>query len=136
MNAMATLNQPGIADPETGKVTFGWELIIDLYDCDQEKISTEAHIQRYARELCDVIEMKAYGEPMTPYFGENCEHTKGYSLLQFIETSSITGHFSEGTGAAYINIFSCKPYDVKLAEEFTQNFFGAARITSRFLVRD
>ncbi|MFW6255955.1 MAG: S-adenosylmethionine decarboxylase [Candidatus Sumerlaeota bacterium] len=118
------------------KVTFGWELIIDLYDCDQKRISTAEDIQNYARQLCDVIEMKAYGEPQTPYFGENNEHTKGYSLLQFIETSSITGHFSEGTGAAYINIFSCKPYSVEKAEAFTQEYFGAKRINSRFLVRD
>ena len=117
------------------KVNFGWELIVDLYECDPTAISSEEAIRCYARELCDVIDMKAYGEPMTPYFGENQEHTKGYSLLQFIETSSITGHFSEGTGAAYINIFSCKPYDYELAEQFTQKFFGAKRIHSRYIIR-
>jgi S-adenosylmethionine/arginine decarboxylase-like enzyme len=101
-----------------------------------DAISSAEKIQTYAKELCKVIDMIAYGEPQTPYFGENCEHTKGYSLLQFIETSSITGHFSEGTGAAYINIFSCKPYDEKLAKEFTTEFFGAKRVNSRYLVRD
>jgi CRISPR type III-B/RAMP module RAMP protein Cmr1 len=79
--------------------------------------------------------MKAYGEPMTPYFGLNNEHTKGYSLLQFIETSSISGHFSEFTRAAYINIFSCKAYDMEKAEKFTKDFFGAKRLNSRFIVR-
>ena len=117
-------------------VTFGWELIMDLYECDQETISSEEAIKRYARELCDVIDMKAYGEPLTPYFGESQEHTKGYSLLQFIETSSIVGHFSEGTGSVYINIFSCKNYDIEKAENFTKDYFGAKRVHSRYLVRD
>ena len=119
-----------------GPYSFGWELILDLYECDQASISTEGFIKRYARQICEVIDMKPYGEPMTPYFGEKQEHTKGYSLLQFIETSSITGHFSEKTGAAYINIFSCKKYDLEKAEKFTKDFFGAKRINSRFIVRD
>ena len=115
---------------------FGWELIMDLYECDPNRISSEESIKRYAQEMCHVIEMIPYGEPMTPYFGEKQEHTKGYSLLQFIETSSITGHFSENTGAVYINIFSCKPYDMEKAEEFTKVFFKAKRINSRFIIRE
>lgn len=118
------------------QIAFGWELVLDLYECDDETISSEEEIQRFARELCGVLDMKAYGGPLTPYFGENQEHTKGYSLLQFIETSSITGHFSESTGAAYINIFSCREYDFKKVQEFTQAFFGAKRIQSRRLVRE
>ena len=118
------------------KAAFGWELILDLYDCDLETISSGEDIRRFARELCNVIGMKAYGEPQTPYFGENQEHTKGYSLLQFIETSAIVGHFSEFTGAVYINIFSCKQYDIEQAETFTKEFFGAQRVHSRVIIRE
>ncbi|MHC4873870.1 MAG: S-adenosylmethionine decarboxylase family protein [Planctomycetota bacterium] len=117
------------------EITFGWELVLDLYNCDITAISTAESIQKYAKELCKLIDMIPYGEAQTPYFGENCEHTKGYSLLQFIETSSITGHFSEGTGSAYINIFSCKEYDAGLAEKFTKEYFGAEKAISRFLTR-
>ena len=120
----------------TSKAAFGWELIMDLYECNRDTISNEKEISRFARELCDIIDMKPYGDPQTPYFGENQEDTKGYSLIQFIETSSIVGHFSESTGAAYINIFSCKEYDVELAENFTNEFFGAERIHSRFIIRE
>lgn len=123
------------AVPET-KVDFGWELIIDMYDCNPKTISNEEDIRRFAGELCEVIDMKPYGEPLTPYFGENQEHTKGYSLVQFIETSSIVGHFSDATCSAYINIFSCKPYDYIKAEEFSKEFFGAKRLHSRFIVRE
>ena len=115
---------------------FGWELIMDLYECDRRLISSEESIKKYARELCLVIEMKPYGDPMTPYFGENLDHTKGFSLLQFVETSSITGHFSEKTASAYINIFSCKEYDVDTAESFTKNFFKAKRVNSRYIIRN
>jgi len=125
-----------IKSAQAPKVIFGWELIMDLYGCNQHTISSKKEIGRFARELCDVIDMKPYGDPQTPYFGENQEHTKGHSLLQFIETSSIIGHFSEKTGAAYINIFSCKEYDIELAEKFTKEFFGAEDVRSRFIIRD
>ena len=124
-----------ISNKTENATLFGWELIMDLYECNQESISSESIIRRYAKELCKIIDMKPYGEPMTPYFGEKQEHTKGFSLMQFIETSSITGHFSENTGAAYINIFSCKQYDFELAEEFSKEFFGAMSLTSRYIIR-
>ncbi len=118
------------------KQTFGWELIMDLYDCNRDTISNEDSIRRFARELCNVIDMNPYGETQVPYFGENQEHTKGYSLVQLIETSSIVGHFSESTGTAYINIFSCKEYDIEVAEVFTKQFFEAQSVYSRFIIRE
>jgi S-adenosylmethionine/arginine decarboxylase-like enzyme len=121
---------------EQSQTLFGWELIMDLYECDRGLISSEESIKKYAHELCFVIGMKPYGDPMTPYFGENLDHTKGFSLVQFIETSSITGHFSEKTASAYINIFSCKEYDVDTAENFTKNFFKAKRVNSRYIIRN
>ncbi|HNX25977.1 MAG TPA: S-adenosylmethionine decarboxylase [Phycisphaerae bacterium] len=121
--------------PVGRNVVFGWELVLDLYDCDPAIMSSEKELRRFTLELCKVINMTPYGEPWTPYFGENCEHTKGYSLLQFIETSSITGHFSEGTKTAYINIFTCKAFDEKKAEEFTVKFFKARTHVSRFMTR-
>ena len=134
-----TTNTAEIKNNETlpiPSVTFGWELVLDLYDCNRDTISDERSIKNFAGKLCQVIDMKPYGEPLTPYFGENKEHTKGYSLLQFIETSSIVGHFSESTGSVYLHIFSCKEYDISEAENFAREYFGAQRVRSRFIVRE
>jgi len=136
MSINAIQIESNISTAPSPGTTFGWELVLDLYECDKGMISDEAAIKRFARELCEVIDMKPYGEPLTPYFGENQEHTKGYSLLQFIETSSIVGHFSENTGAVYLNIFSCKKYDIEKAESFAQDYFRAERVHSRFIVRE
>ena len=114
---------------------FGYELIMDLYDCDQESISSSKSLQKYVNRLCKLIKMKKYGKTLLPYFGENKAFTKGYSLVQLIETSSITGHFSEYWKTAYINIFSCKKYNQALAKKFTQQFFSAKRMRARFLIR-
>ncbi len=117
------------------KNDYGMELVLDLYGCDPQIIRSEAALRRYVDELCNLIRMEKYGDCYLPYFGLKNEHTAGYSLLQFIETSSITGHFSEGKNAAYINIFSCREFDPEKATAFTKEFFKARRVEKRLYVR-
>ncbi|MFH2138702.1 MAG: S-adenosylmethionine decarboxylase [Candidatus Omnitrophota bacterium] len=118
-----------------GKKIFGYELVMDLFECDADVITSKKKLKEYVDKLCKLIEMKQYGKTLLPYFGEKEEFTKGYSLVQLIETSSITGHFSDYWGTAYLNIFSCKEYDQELAKKFTKEFFKAKRVKTRFLVR-
>ncbi|MFH1063409.1 MAG: S-adenosylmethionine decarboxylase [Candidatus Omnitrophota bacterium] len=114
---------------------FGYELILNLEECDKNVISSSKKLKQYVDELCALIKMEKYGKTLLPYFGERAAYTKGYSLVQLIETSSIVGHFSDFWGTAYINIFSCKAYDANLAKKFTKDFFEAKRMKTRFLTR-
>lgn len=118
-----------------GKKIFGYELIINLVDCSLTVLESEKKLKEYVDSLCRLIEMKKFGKTILKYFGENKDFTKGYSLVQLIETSSIVGHFSEKWLTAYINIFSCQKYDHKVARKFSQEFFQAKRATSRLLIR-
>ena len=116
---------------------YGQELILNLYDCNLEKISSGDEIKKYIIELCDnVIHMKRYGEALIPHFGHENPITSGYSMVQLIETSSVTGHFSEYKKSAYINIFSCVWYDPEKTAEFTQKFFEAKRVEKTLLKRE
>ncbi len=117
------------------KKIYGYELIMDLYECSKDIIASKSKLQEYVDELCKLIKMKKYGKTIISYFGESKEYTKGYSLVQLIETSSITGHFSEKWKTAYINIFSCQKYNHIKAKNFTHTFFKAKKIHSRFIIR-
>jgi len=117
------------------KNIYGYELVMNLCECDRSVISSRKKLQEYVDKLCKLIKMKKYGKTLLPYFGEKAAYTKGYSLVQLIETSSITGHFSDLWGRAYINIFSCKKYNHLLAKKFTQSFFKAKNLKSKFLIR-
>ena len=48
-------------------------------------------------------------------------------MTQLIETSLISGHFANDSNRAYLDIFSCKPYNPKIVEEFSKDFVGARR---------
>ena len=117
------------------KKIFGYELVMNLYQCDKEIITSKKKLQEYIDTLCKLIKMKKYGKTLLPYFGEKAAYTKGYSLVQLIETSSVTGHFSDFWSTAYINIFSCKKYDKDLAKKFTKQFFKAKKTKTKFLIR-
>jgi len=114
---------------------YGIELILDLYDCDRRIIRSRKRLENFINNLCALIKMKKYGKPSISHFGLNNPHTAGFSLVQFIETSSITGHFSELWNSAYINIFSCKQFDPDKAANFSKKFFGAKKMKKRVIVR-
>jgi len=114
---------------------YGYELTLDLFECDLRILSSKKKLQTYVTQLCKLIKMKKYGKTLLPYFGEKEPYTKGYSLVQLIETSSITGHFSDFWKTAYINIFSCRKFSDKKALAFTKKFFRAKRVKSRLLIR-
>ncbi len=116
---------------------FGQELILNLYGCDSKKISSREEIHKFAVTLCDdVIKMKRYGKALIPHFGHDNPITSGYSLVQLIETSSVTAHFSELKKSVYLNIFSCAWFDAKKTEAFCKKFFGAKRMVSHLIKRE
>ncbi len=117
------------------KGDYGMELVLDLYDCDPQVIRSRRKLKEFVDKLCDILKMQKYGKCYLPYFGLKAEHTPGYSLLQFIETSSITGHFAEKTNSAYLNIFSCKEFDPIEATKFCKKFFKAKRVKKRLYTR-
>ncbi len=114
---------------------YGMEVILDLYDCNPKTIRSGKAIRDFAVKMCKVLDMKRYGKALTPHFGHDDPKTSGYSLLQFIETSSITGHFSEDLNRAYINVFSCRMFDAARAISFTKKYFRAKRAVVRKHVR-
>ncbi|MGH3727270.1 MAG: S-adenosylmethionine decarboxylase family protein [Micromonosporaceae bacterium] len=114
---------------------FGVELVLDLYGCDPGTIRSRESLTDYVRRMCQLLRMNPYGEPWAERFGLNEAKTAGYTVVQLIETSSITGHFSEERNAAYLNIFSCREFDVADAVTFSREFFAAESVTHRVLVR-
>jgi hypothetical protein len=77
--------------------------------------------------------MKAYGPPRIVMFGAGDK--KGYTLVQLIETSNITCRFSEDTGAAYLDVFSCKAFPRHVALEIFDKYFHPQSKRVRFFHR-
>jgi S-adenosylmethionine/arginine decarboxylase-like enzyme len=106
-----------------------WGLLtsLDLEGCNPDTIRDPEAIRRYVVELCKLIDMKRFGDTHVVHFGED-ERVAGYSMFQLIETSCISAHFANDSNTSYIDIFSCKSYDPKVASEFTKNFFQGGKM--------
>jgi S-adenosylmethionine/arginine decarboxylase-like enzyme len=107
---------------------------IDIYQCNPETIRSADKIRQFVIELCDLIEMKRFQDTIVVDFGED-ERVAGFSMAQLIETSLISGHFANLTNTAYIDVFSCKPYDPDVVAEFAQAFFGGKRAITHVNLR-
>lgn len=116
------------------KQLWGMAGSVDIYGCNPETIRSAEKIKQFVKELCDLIEMKRFGETMVVHFGEE-ERVAGFSMVQLIETSLISAHFANLTDAVYLDVFSCKPYDIKLVEEFSMRFFEGDSCTTQMKYR-
>lgn len=124
---LAHLEPPGAHEP------WGFHLLLDLGGCRLEAIRSADTIRSFVGELVDAIGMTAYGEPLLAHFAEHKPEAAGWSLVQLIETSSITGHFCDLSGDAYLDVFSCQTFDPDSAVRVVKQWFQPKRI-SRSLV--
>lgn len=101
---------------------WGYHLIIDACGCNNNCKSGDA-LTAWVQELVELIDMVAYGKPMVEHFAKHDPLKAGYTLVQMIETSAITAHFVDLNGGAYIDIFSCKPFNVRTVMEHFVEYF-------------
>lgn len=107
---------------------------LDLHKCNPDFIRDAEKIKEFVVKLCELIEMKRFGECLVVNFGED-ERVAGYSMTQLIETSLISGHFANQTNNVYLDIFSCKYYDPEEAAKFSRDFFEAEDYTLNYILR-
>lgn len=113
--------------------SWGKECIIDAYDCDIELIKSADNIKAFLLCVVKDIDMIAYGDPVMVHFGS--DEKLGWTAIQTIETSNITGHFAEDINMAFINVFSCKDFDSTIVENLVKRFFGSNNIKKTVVVR-
>ncbi len=125
---------------EKEMANYGCELILDLHECNPQYFTRE-RINEYFTELCKAIDMQKcevhfwddVGVPLE--FQQTNPKTKGTSAVCFILTSTITIHTLDELQTCYVNIFSCKEFDSKIATEITRHTFFGIIVSSSFIVR-
>lgn len=113
---------------------WGYHLMLDCANCNAN-VSNKDMIATFAKVLVKEIDMQAFGDPIVEFMLQG-DPKQGYSLVQLITTSSITGHFMDFDRTAYIDIFSCKEFDLNVAEKVVKNFFEPKKMRVNFITRD
>jgi S-adenosylmethionine/arginine decarboxylase-like enzyme len=112
---------------------WGQMLSIDLGKCDYSLLTNPKKLEEFSEKLCKEIKMVPHGKPMIDRFGYG--KLEGYSMLQFIKTSTITVHLDEFGRRAFVDIFTCKKFDYEKAKKFCKNFFKAKTMKSKSWMR-
>ena len=119
---------------------YGFELLLDLHGCNAD-LFNRAYIDQYFTDLCELIGMEKCEVHFWDDVGvpeedrQTLPHTKGTSAVCFILTSSIVIHTLDILQSVYVNIFSCRPFDPNVAEEFTRIHFAAESSRKTFVER-
>jgi S-adenosylmethionine decarboxylase len=113
---------------------WGIQAGIDIHNCDPHLVRDAAAIKEFVIQLCRLIGMRRFGEPVIVHFGEN-EKVAGYSMTQLIETSLISAHFANQTNNVYLDIFSCKFYEPETAAQFAKKFFKGSDYNIHVVLR-
>ena len=98
-----------------GNEMWGLSTCVDLYNCNHKKFADE--IEKYVIELCDLIDMRRFGECKVVHF---CDDPKveGFSMTK--GSKHLFSHFANKTMSAYLDIFSCS--DQRVVEAFSKEF--------------
>jgi S-adenosylmethionine/arginine decarboxylase-like enzyme len=113
--------------------SWGYLLSLDMARCIPNTIRQDVIIRAFTQTLVREIDMIAFGPPQVVWFGSG--NKGGYTLVQLIETSSITGHFCEETNDAYLDVFSCKPFAPETVKRVVAEYFNPEAIRMTFLER-
>lgn len=114
--------------------TWGKHSALDCQACDIESIKSAENIEAFTKALVKRIDMVAFGEPQIVHFGSG--NKTGYTLVQLIETSNICAHFCDDTGDVYLDVFSCKEFNVRDVIDVFNEYFKPKKILWLDFLRD
>ena len=122
---------------------WGYHATFDAHDLDHNAATSAEIIKDFLRTLVDKIDMIAFGDPIVVHFGEG--NKAGWTGVQLISTSNLIGHWCDGEvdedgktiapSDCYFDIFSCKPFDIKIAEQHFREYFKPQRIRVNYITR-
>ena len=114
---------------------WGKHLVIDAKACKLDRAKDPEYIKHFIKELVRMIEMVPYGEPQLVHFAEGTD-LAGWTVIQLIETSNITGHFLDLNGDLYLDVFSCKDFEEQRVIDLLEQFFSPDEIKHQIIMRD
>ena len=120
----------------TKRRVFGYELLLDCYNCKPKTCGDLAHCYSYLDKLVDFIDMKKQ-EPPTIFRTDRKSFPDKAGLSGWVPLveSSIVIHTLSKKNFISIDVYSCKEYDCKKVVAFTKKYFKPKKIEQQFIER-
>ena len=114
---------------------WGYHLTLDCHDCDRINIKNVQCVKDFISDLMERIDMKPIGESRVEYTAAEFPDKAGLTAVQIIVTSTIVAHFIDSTGDLYLDVFSCKQFDIETVVNTVDEYFKPTNTRVNFLTR-
>ncbi len=107
---------------ENGAAQF--ELVMDIYDCEYDKISSSPAVARWAGfEFPRATGLRTVGKADAPDFGHAKKKTAGPSVVQLLEGGSNISHYSVNWLMLVVNVVAKKEFNLGKAIRQAMRYF-------------
>ncbi len=104
---------------------FGPHLTIDARGCNKEKITNMNFIYEFLNNFPEAIGMQKMSLPAVVPWKDEWAETPGISGFVMITTSHISIHTFPEDDYVFIDVFSCRPFDVEKTKNLILEMFEA-----------
>ena len=107
------------------KQTYGYgpHLMLDLSDCNPTILDNLEACFKLLSELPEKIGMTKITQPYVFRYSAPVPEDEGITGVTIIAESHISLHTYPRKSFAFVDIFSCKPFDVEMAKDHIVQFF-------------
>lgn len=102
---------------------YGPHLMMDLDDCDPVILDDLDACFKLLNTLPDKIGMTRITQPYVFRYAGPVREDEGITGVTIIAESHISLHTYPRKGYAFVDLFSCKPFDVEEARDYIVQFF-------------
>jgi S-adenosylmethionine decarboxylase len=115
---------------------FGYELLLDLYDCKEGVCDDLAVCYRFLDEIVNYLGMEKQAPPNI-FFTDAMRFPDkaGLSGWAPLVESSVVIHTLSLKNFISIDIYCCKKFDIAQAKSFVRRFFSPKRMDEQFILR-
>ena len=114
---------------------FGQHLTIDASSCDGEKLTDQSYIYDILDSLPAKLNMHKMSLPHVVKWLDPGAKVPGISGFVMIAESHISVHTFPEKDYVFIDVFSCKSFDVEMALKLLVRAFGAKKYTKNVVMR-
>lgn len=133
---MQTLTKQKAEQPLKGSTAFGFELLLDLYDCKPGACDDLALCYKFLDDIVAYLGMEKQAPPSIFFTDATRFPDKaGLSGWAPLVESSIVIHTLTPKNYISIDIYCCKEFDQNKAKGFCRRFFSPKRMDEQFILR-
>lgn len=115
---------------------FGYELLLDLYECKEGACDDLALCYKFLDEIVGYLGMEKQAPPNIFYTDASRFPDKaGLSGWAPLVESSVVIHTLTPKNFISVDIYCCKKFDIEKAKSFVRKFFSPKRMDEQFLLR-